>query len=407
MIERDALRAYAALTLDAGLRVGKGTLLRIGGEPVQRELMLLFAEEAYARGAATVRLEYDDQRLARIRVDKSPEEHLDDVSEILRADAEILVREKWSMLRIAGYEDASAMEGADHARLTRIQRARSRALQTVRDAQMASRIPWCVIASPTEAWARAVFGPSGTVERLWQVLVPILRLDDPDPTAALRRHMEGLGLRARTLNEKGIRSLHFQGPGTDLRIALSPASRWLGGTDATPEGKVFMPNIPSEEVFSTPDFRETEGTVTATRRARIHGAIVEGARLDFRHGEVVSCSATRGGDALERFLETDAGSRRLGEVALVDSLSPIWKSGLVFDSMLFDENAACHIALGAAYDLAFSGAELLDDEEKARRGFNTSFVHEDFMIGSEEMSVTGTDAGGKDVPIIVRGKFAI
>jgi aminopeptidase len=407
MFNRDTLHAYAAVVLESGLGVGRGTLLRIIGEPVQRELMLALAEEAYSRGAAQVRLEYDDERLARIRVDRSPEEHLDDVSEILRIDGELFVREGWSQLRISGYEDASAMEGADQGRLTRIQRARSRALQALRDAQMASRIAWCVICSPTEAWARTVFGESGTAERLWQTLVPILRLDAPDPAGALRAHMAGLDARARLLNEKGLRSLRFRGPGTDLHLTLSPDSRWLGGSDATPAGRIFMPNIPTEEVFATPDFRGTEGTVSMTRRARIHGVVVEGAGLEFRGGKVVSSSATRGGDALARFLETDPGSRRLGEVALVDTSSPIWKSGLVFDSMLLDENAACHIALGAGYDLAFEGAEKLDDAEKARRGFNTSFVHEDFMIGSDEVSLTGVDASGKEVPVITRGRFAL
>ncbi len=144
-----------------------------------------------------------------------------------------------------------------------------------------------------------------------------------------------------------------------------------------------------------------------TRRARIQGTVVGGARLEFRGGKVTSCSAARGGEALERFLETDDGSRRLGEVALVDASSPIWKSGLVFDSMLLDENAACHIALGAGYDIAFKGAEKLDEAAKAGRGFNTSFVHEDFMIGSDAVSVTGTDAAGCDVPIVVRGRFSL
>ncbi len=407
MIEPASLHAYAALVLDAGLGIGAGARLRIAAEPVQRELMLVLAEEAYRRGAAAVRLEYDDVRLARIRADRVPEEYLDEVSELQRCEAEILVREGWNLLRIAGYEDPRAMEGADHARLTRIQRARSKALQKLRDAQMASRLPWCVIAGPTDAWARTVLGAAGTTDDLWKVLGPIVRLDAASPASALRGAMESLTDRARRLNDMKLRSLRFQGPGTDLRVALSPDSQWLGGADATPAGKVFLPNIPSEEVFTTPDFRGTEGTVSTTRRARIHGVTVEAARLSFRGGVVVSCSASQGAEALERFLETDAGSRRLGEVALVDSSSPIWRSGLVFDSMLLDENAACHIALGAAYDLAFRGAASLDEKEKTARGFSTSFVHEDLMIGSDEVSVAGVDAAGREHPVIVKGRFAL
>ena len=255
-------------------------------------------------------------------------------------------------------------------------------------------------------WAKTVLGPTGTEEQLWKALVPILRLDAHDPGTALHRHMETLRTRGRLLNERGFRIIHFTGPGTDLRVTLAPTSRWLGGGDATPDGKPFMPNIPTEEVFSTPDFRGTEGTVTATRRARIHGAVVEAAHLEFRGGQVVSSTAARGAEALARFLETDAGARRLGEVALVDCTSPIWKSGLIFDSMLLDENAACHVALGAGYDLGFGGSEGWDEAEKTRRGLNTSLVHEDFMIGSDDVTVTGVDSAGKEVPIITKGRFA-
>jgi aminopeptidase len=407
MIDRDGMRAFAALALDTGLGIGPGSLLRVSAEFPHRELLYVIAEEAYARGAAMVCVEYEDVRLARIRADVSHEQFLDTVSAILQKSSEIYAQEGWALLRIEGYEDGAAMEGVDHARLTRIQRARSKATHALREAQMASRIPWCVMPAPTDAWARAVFGESGSFARLWQTLVPILRLDAPDPSAAVRAHMSRLMARARALDGLHLRSLRFVGPGTDLRVGLSPDSRWTGGAESTPAGKLFTANIPSEEVFTTPDFRGTEGIVTATRRARIHGTVVEDIRLEFRGGVVVESSASRGAQALEKFLETDAGSRRLGEVALVDAESPIWKSGLVFDSMLLDENAACHVALGAGYDLAFSGAEKMDDARKAEAGFNTSFVHQDFMIGSPAVEVTATDASGKELPIITGGRFAI
>ena len=407
MIDRDGMRAYAALALDAGLGIGPGALLRVSAELPHRELLYVIAEEAYLRGAAQVRVEYEDVRLARIRADHSHERYLDAISAMLQKDSEIYAQEGWSLLRVEGYEDGAVMEGVNHARLTRIQRARSKATHALREAQMASRVPWCVMPAPTEAWARTVFGEAGSADRLWQTLASILRLDAPDPSAAMRAHMSGLMARARVLDGLRLRSLRFVGPGTDLRVGLSLDSHWMGGAESTPTGKVFTPNIPSEEVFTTPDFRGTEGVVSATRRARIHGTVVEGICLEFRGGVAVSSSATRGADALEKFLDTDAGSRRLGEVALVDSASPIWQSGLVFDSMLLDENAACHVALGAAYDLAFHGAEKLDDARKTESGFNTSFVHQDFMIGSPEVDVTGTDASGKELSIITRGHFAI
>jgi aminopeptidase len=406
MMDRNGMHAFAALALDAGLGVGPGTLLRVTAEFPHRALLHVIAEEAYARGAALVRLDYDDERLARIRADGSREQYLDAISTLLQKDSEIYAQEGWSLLRVVGYEDAAVMEGADQERLTRIQRARSKALRPLREAQMASRIPWCVIPAPTDAWARTVFGETGSADRLWQTLLSILRLDAPDPSAAVRAHMSGLTARAQKLDALALRSLRFVGPGTDLRVALSPHSHWMGGAGTTPTGTPFTPNIPSEEVFTTPDFRGTEGFVSATRRARIHGTVVEGIRLEFRGGVVAASTATRGAEALSKFLETDGGSRSLGEVALVDCESPIWKSGLVFDSMLLDENAACHVALGAAYDLAFRGAEKMNEKRKKESGVNTSFVHEDFMIGSPEVDVTGTDASGKELPIITRGHFA-
>ena len=271
---------------------------------------------------------------------------------------------------------------------------------------MSGRLPWCVIPYPTEAWAGEVLGPGAEVSDLWRALVPILRLDRPDPVEELRACMRRLAGRAGNLGALALRSLRFRGPGTDLCISLAPESRWQGGTDATPAGKVFMPNIPTEEVFATPDFRGTTGTVSLTKPLRIRGTLVRGGRLAFRDGEVVDASAERGEEALAGFLRTDAGSKRLGEVALVDSSSPVWQSGLVFDSILLDENAACHIALGAGYEPAFAGAEAMDDAEKESRGFNVSLVHEDLMIGSQEVEVTGIGADSREIPLISRGLFA-
>ncbi len=404
-MDQKTMRGYAAVVLEGGLGIGLGSMLRIMGEFPNRELMYVIAEEAYDRGAKFVKIEYDDQRLARIRVDRSSEAYVDELSALTERDSQVYVDESWSFLRLEGYESSSVMEGADHGRLTRIQRARGPAVRVLREAQMASRLPWCVAPAPTDAWAETVFGEGGTAEKLWTSLVPILRLDAPDPVTALTSHMKELELRGKTLTKRGFRELRFSGPGTELKVVLSPNSIWMGGADLTPEGKAFMPNIPTEEVFTTPDFRGTEGSVALTRPVRVHGSIVEGGRLEFREGKVVSSSAKRGADALQGYLDTDPGSRRLGEVALVDVTSPIWKSGLLFDSMLLDENAACHIALGAGYDPAFGGTEGQSDEEKGRRGFNVSIVHEDLMIGSDEVSVTGIDASGRETRILDKGRF--
>jgi aminopeptidase len=401
------MRAFASVAVDAGLRVGEGTRLRITGAAPQRELMREMARAAYERGAALVRLDYDDPTLSRIRADCSRDGYLDEVSALLKAESDALAGEGWSTLRLLGEEEPDAMEGADQDRLTRIQRARSKAVESLRAAQMASRLPWCVMPGGTEAWAASILGGGAGADDLWEVLAPILRLDHGDPAAELRAHMDSLNARAAALNALGLRELRFSGPGTDLRVALAPESRWLGGDDRTPSGLVFMPNIPTEEVFATPDFRGTEGRAALTRPVRIHGSVVEGGSLRFERGAVVEASAERGAAALQSYLETDQGSRRLGEVALVDSGNPIGRSGLCFDNPLIDENAACHIALGAGYEMAFEGSVDWDEGKKARAGFNTSIVHEDLMIGAPEVDVVGVDASGREIALLRKGSFVI
>jgi Leucyl aminopeptidase (aminopeptidase T) len=401
----DLLRAFARVAVDGGLRLGPGDRLRILGDFPHRALMYEVVRLAYERGAALVRIEYDDRNLARIRVDASREEYLDEPPAIAARESEVLAREGWAYLRLLGEEDPSALEGADEGRLSRIQRARSVAVKELRVAQMSSRIPWCVMPAATDAWAERVLGPGATAGDLWRVLAPILRLGESEPAAALAEGMAEIERRCARLDGLALRELRFEGPGTSLRVRLSPASRWEGGREACPDGRLFMANIPTEESFTTPDYSGTEGYATLTRPARLLGAKVEGGFLRFERGVVVEARAERGGQALERYLETDQGSRRLGEVALVDSGNPIGRSGLVFDNALIDENAACHIALGSGYDTAFAGAAALSDEEKEARGFNVSLVHEDLMIGSPDIDVTGRDASGRDIPLMRSGNF--
>jgi len=406
-MDKKLIETYAAVALDAPLGLREGERRRIVGEAPRRDLMTARAAAAYDRGAALVRIEYDDPALARIRADRSRGEFLDEIPSVLKAESDALAAGAFSYLRLEGPEDPGALEGADQDRLTRIQRARSKAMETLRHAYMASRIPWCVMPAATGAWARALLGQEAGADDLWKVLSPILRLDAALPAAALRSHMDGLAARAAALDELRLREIRFSGPGTELRVRLAPESRWLGGDDRNPEGRVFMPNIPTEEVFATPDFRGTEGSVALSRPVRLHGSLVEGGTLRFEAGLVVDCSAKRGGDALASFLDTDPGSRRLGEVALVDSGNPIGRSGLVFDSSLLDENAACHVALGRSYAFTLKEPGERSRDELLAIGFNQASVHEDMMIGGPEVDVAAVLEDGSVKPVIRNGKILI
>ncbi|HOX49756.1 MAG TPA: aminopeptidase [Spirochaetales bacterium] len=413
MMDTATMRGYAALLLDACLGIGPGARLRVAAEPCHRRLMHAVAEAAYARGARQVRLDYFDPRLSRIRTDSVREEWVEDVSALVRREAETYVEEGWVSLNLVGEEDPKAMEGADPSRVQRALRARSGHVKPFRDAMMSNRLAWCVAPAPTEAWGRSVFLEAGRdpgpdpEAALWAELVPILRLDSPDPAKAAREHGEALQARARALDALALGSLRFQAPGTDLFVRLSPRSRWIGGGSRMPDGRFFLPNHPTEEVFTSPDAGGTEGRAACTRPVDVLGAKVEGAWFEFEGGRVVHFGAARNEAMLGRYLDSDEGARRLGEAALVDATGPIFKSGLVFGNTLIDENAACHIALGASYDEAFEGAAGMDEATKKREGFNDSIVHTDFMIGSERMEVTGTARDGREVPILRGGRFAI
>jgi aminopeptidase len=412
-VDKVSMDRYASLLVGSCLGIGAGSRLRIVGEVCHRPLMHALAAEAYARGARLVRFEHPDPRLVRIRAEGSEDAWLDDLPTHLKHDSEVYLEEGWAQLSLLGEEDPSALEGADLGKIQRMSLARSKAIARYREALMQNRLAWCVAPAPTAAWAKAVFTMAGRdpgpepEARLWEALLPILRLDAPDPGAAVRAHAEGLEARAVLLDSLHLDSLLFQGPGTDLIVGLSRRSRWVGGLSRLPDGSCFLPNHPTEEIFTSPDARRTSGRATCTRPLRVLGSLVEAAWFEFEDGVAVRWGAKSNLEALSSYLDTDPGARRLGEVALVDATGPIFASGLVFDNGLIDENAASHIALGAAYTEAFEGSEGLDEAGHAGIGFNDSLVHSDFMIGSEKVDVTGLDASGREIPILRAGRFAL
>ncbi len=267
------------------------------------------------------------------------------------------------------------------------------------DAENRRLVQWTIIGYPNAGWATAVFGEPD-VERLWDAVATATRLDEDDPVAAWNEHLEQLGRRAAALGGQGFDAIRFRGPGTDLEIGLIPGHRWAAGSDTTVSGITHVPNMPTEEVFTTPDRRRTRGTARSTMPLALGGTVVRGLELDFEDGEIVDVRATSGVEAVQAQLETDPGARRLGEVALVDGESRVRRTGLTFQNTLFDENAACHIAYGEGIRDPLPRGGDLSEEELEELGYNNSTVHTDLMIGGPDVDVFGVTPDGIEVPLI-------
>ncbi len=302
----------------------------------------------------------------------------------------------------------SLLSKEDPEKVGRANRAVSKAYRPAIELITRHDINWTIVASATPAWATAVFPdlpPDQAMAKLWDAIFAASRVDADDPVARWKQHDAGLHRRAGLLNEKRYASLHFRGPGTDLRVGLADDHLWMGGGTTAGTGAYCIPNMPTEEVFTTPHKDRVEGTVTSTKPLSHQGTMIEKIAVRFEGGRVVEAKASRGQEVLQKMIDTDEGARRLGEVALVPHSSPIASSGLLFLNTLFDENAASHIALGQAYSTCLKNGDQLTPEELAARGANESLIHVDWMIGSGEMDLDGITAAGTAEPLMRKGEW--
>jgi aminopeptidase len=310
-------------------------------------------------------------------------------------------------LAITG-NDPSLLSQQDPEKVSRMNRATSKAYRPALELIARHEINWTIVACATPAWAAAVFpnlSPDEGLARLWEAIFAASRADQPDPMAAWKKHDADLHARAGWLNEKRYAGLHFRGPGTDLRVGLADDHLWLGGGTTARNGRYCIPNMPTEEVFTTPHKDRVEGRVTSTKPLSYSGTMIEDISVRFEAGRIVEAHAARGEQVLQRMIETDEGARRLGEVSLVPHSSPIASSGLLFMNTLFDENAACHIALGQAYSTCIKNGDTLTPEQLASRGANESLIHVDWMIGSNHIDVDGISADGNSTPVMRGGEW--
>jgi aminopeptidase len=310
-------------------------------------------------------------------------------------------------LAIAG-NNPSLLSKEDPDKVSRANRAMSKAYRPALELIVRHEINWTIVACATPAWAATVFPDlpqDKALARLWDAIFAASRVDRPDPVGAWKKHDATLHARAGRMNEKRYSALHFRAPGTDLRVGLADDHIWLGGGTTARNGRYCIPNMPTEEIFTTPHKDRVEGRVTSTKPLSYQGTMIEEISVRFEAGKIVEAHAAQGNQVLQRMIETDEGARRLGEVSLVPHSSPIASSGLLFMNTLFDENAACHIALGQAYSTCLKDGDSLTKEELAARGANDSLIHVDWMIGSNRIDVDGISAAGNAEAVMRAGEW--
>jgi aminopeptidase len=395
------LRACAELTVRGAANVQEGQEVHIAALVAHAPLARAITEVAYEAGASFVHIDYRDPYEKLYRLRHAPVETLSFVPEWYDQQMAQLVERRAAFIQIAGNPEPHLFEGIDPDRLRRCIFWTTPSQLRV---SMSNESNWTIVPCPNEGWAEQMLGEPD-VARLWELVAAATRLDQPDPVAAWDAHMTRLEERAAALNERALDELHFSGPGTDLQVGLLPEASWMAARFRTSWGRSYIPNMPTEEVFTAPDFRRTEGRVRCTKPLSLGGHVVEGLELTFREGRIVKVDATTNGQAVEAEIGRDDGAARLGEVALVDNSSTVGRTGMVFRDTLFDENAASHIAWGAAVEHVFS--QLPPEETRAEKGINVSSVHTDTMIGSPEVDVDATTRSGETVTVIRQGDWVL
>jgi aminopeptidase len=398
----ERLERYARLTVQVGLSLQPGQTLGINALIEHAPLVRAITREAYTAGARYVDVLYTDQHVRRAHIAGAADDQLGYSPPWLVQRLRQFGETGGALVAITGNPEPELFADLDGER---VGKARMREVAEESLKLTDGLCNWTIVAYPNAGWAETVFGEPD-VERLWKAVGSAVRLDEPDPVAAWREHIARLQTRAESLNERRFDHLRYRGPGTDLTIGLHPTSIWQAALDES-RGIEHVANMPTEEVFTTPDARRTEGTVRATLPLQIQGTIIRGLEVRFEGGRAVEIHAESGEEVMRTHAATDDGSARLGEVALVDGHSRVGQTGLVFYDTLFDENASSHIALGASIVQAVPEASELSPEERHERGVNHSSIHTDFMIGSNELEIDGVTAHGEAVPILRNGDWQL
>ncbi|QRM30806.1 aminopeptidase [Microvirga sp. VF16] len=401
------LDRLAEVAVRVGLGLKPGQELVVTAPLDAAALVRRITEHAYKAGASLVTTIFSDEESTLMRFRHGRNEGFDAAPAWLYEGMAAAYKNGAARLAIVG-EDPSLLAKEDPEKVSRANRARSKAYMPALNMIAGFDINWTIVSAATPAWARTVFPEDPeevAVAKLWQAIFSASRVDTPDPIAAWEKHNASLQARTRMLNEKNYAALHFRGPGTDLRVGLADGHEWNGGSTAAKNGIVCNANIPTEEVFTTPHKDRVDGIVTSTKPLSYNGTLIQDIQVRFEGGRIVESKARTGEAVLNKVLDTDEGARRLGEVALVPYSSPISQSGLLFFNTLFDENASSHIALGQAYSKCIRNGGSMSEDELTSHGSNKSLIHIDWMIGSDQIDVDGLTQDGRAEPLMRGGEW--
>lgn len=409
MVDQKVMEKYAELALKVGVNLQKNQALMVNAPIEGADFTRIVARKAYEMGAKDVHINWTDDELTLLKFEHAPDEVIGTFPEWQVKLYDSYAEDGAAVLSIRS-TNPDLLQNIDPKRVAMANKAAAEALKNFRKYTMNDKIAWSIISIPSGDWAQKIFPDASreeAVERLWDAIVKIVRVDQENPIAAWEKHNETLRKAHEVLNEKKYKKLIFTAPGTDLEIELPEGHIWKGGAAVTESGTVFNPNMPTEEVFTLPHKYGVNGTVSSTKPLNYGGSVIDNFQLTFKDGKVVDFKAEQGEEVLKHLLESDEGAKRLGEVALVPNESPVSQSGLIFYNTLFDENASCHIALGKAYPTNLEGGSSMNEEELDKHGVNDSLVHVDFMIGSDKLDIDGVKADGTKEPVFRSGTWAL
>jgi aminopeptidase len=406
-VEPEQLDRLADVAIRVGVNLADGQELVMTAPITAVPLTRALTTQAYRAGASLVTTLFTDEAATLSRYRNARDESFDRAAEWLESGVAAAYRSGAARLAVAG-ANPNLLSGVDPDRTARAYMAQSKAMKPAIDLIVSHHINWCIVPCATTAWAQAVFPGEPddfAIARLWDAVFEVTRVNAPHPIAAWQAHDAQLHRRAAWMNEKRFTALRFKAPGTDLRVGLADDHLWLGGGTTAHNGIHCVPNLPTEEVFTTPHKDRVDGVVSSTKPLSHQGSLIDGIRVRFDKGRIVEAHASLGEELLRKILQTDEGAARLGEIGLVPASSPVARTGLLFQSTLLDENAATHIALGRAYSTCIRNGDALDTQQLAARGANDSLIHIDWMIGSSQMDIDGITAQDAAEPVMRHGEW--